>query len=243
MTESPREVSLPSMSGTQFKLSVIIPVLNEEKTLNLILDRVLDVDLDLEIIVVNDGSTDGTQEILKQRESDNVRVLTHEVNKGKGAAIQTALPHLRGRYTIIQDGDLEYDPSDFIPMLELMEKKQGQVVYGSRILGKQPMSYLRFWLGGRGVTWFTNLVYGSHITDEPTCYKMFETKLLQSLELSCPGFEFCPEVTGKILRRRIPILELPITYNPRSLEEGKKIRWTDGFIALWTLLKIRFGKV
>ncbi|MCD4653360.1 hypothetical protein K8T06_05440 [bacterium] len=101
------------------------------------------------------------------------------------------------------------------------------------------MSYLRFWLGGRGVTWFTNLLFGSKITDEPTCYKLFESKLLQSLDLQCPGFEFCPEVTGKILKRRIPIYEVPIIYSPRSLEEGKKIRWIDGFIALWTLLKIR----
>jgi len=236
--------NLRQMNNEGILLTVIMPILNEEGTIETILDRVLDLDLNLEIIVVDDGSTDGTPSILAKRASDRVHVLTHPENRGKGAAIQTALPSVRGQYTVIQDGDLEYDPNDFFKLLETMKTNNGKVVYGSRILGKQPMSYLRFWLGGRGVTWFTNLVYQSEITDEPTCYKMFESKLLKSLDLKCPGFEFCPEVTGKILKQRIPIYETPIKYNPRSLEEGKKIRFIDGFIALWTLLKIRItGRV
>lgn len=232
------------MKEWDYELTVIIPVLNEEKTIDTVIDSVLAQDIRLEIIIVDDGSTDLTPEKLEQRVSENVSVLTHPVNRGKGAAIQTALPHIRGRYTVIQDGDLEYDPADFRRMLDVMVREDANVVYGSRILGKQPMSYLRYWLGGRGVTVATNLLFGSKITDEPTCYKMFATELLQSLNLQCPGFEFCPEVTGKILKRRIKIHEIPIRYNPRSLEEGKKIRWTDGLIALWTLLKIRIsGKV
>jgi dolichol-phosphate mannosyltransferase len=227
------------METTGILLTIIIPVLNEEKTIDTILHRILEVDLDKEIIAVDDGSTDTTFQKLKKRESDRFRVLSHSDNRGKGAAIHTALPFARGKYTIIQDGDLEYDPNDYIKLLDVIQSGNARVVYGSRILGKQPMSYLRYWLGGRGVTLFTNFLFGSHITDEPTCYKMFETSLLQSLDLECPGFEFCPEVTGKILKRRIEIHETAISYNPRSLEDGKKINWVDGFIALWTLLKIR----
>lgn len=221
-------------------LTIIIPVLNEERTIETLLDRVAAVQIDKQIIVVDDGSTDQTSSILRRRQNDTITVITHERNRGKGAAIQSAISAARGKYVVIQDGDLEYDPNDFTKLLEIMELNHAKAVFGSRILARQPMSYLRYWLGGRGVTWFTNLLFGSNITDEPTCYKMVETDLLRSLDLECPGFEFCPEVTGKILKRGIPILEVPIHYNPRSLEEGKKIRWVDGFIALWTLIKIRF---
>jgi len=220
-------------------LTVVIPVLNESATIDKILDRVLSVDVEKEVIVVDDGSTDSTLEKLKARSEPNIQVLTHPANKGKGAAIQTAVPFIRGRYTVIQDGDLEYDPNDYLRLIDAMKDRQVRVVYGSRMLTKQPMSYWRYWIGGRGVTWFTNLLFGSQLTDEPTCYKMFESDLLRSLDLECPGFEFCPEVTGKILKKGISIIEVPITYNPRSIEDGKKIRWIDGIIALWTLLKIR----
>ncbi|MBN1878569.1 glycosyltransferase family 2 protein [bacterium] len=227
------------MKSSKTLLTVIIPVLNEEKTIDTILDRVLAVNIEKEIIVVDDGSTDSTPYKLKARESDTIRILTHPENLGKGSAIHTALAEVKGRYVIIQDGDLEYDPNDYIRLMDVMLAKSARAVFGSRILGKQPMSYLRYWLGGRGITWFTNLLFATKITDEPTCYKMIETDLLRSLNLECPGFEFCPEVTGKILKQGIPIFEIPINYNPRSLEEGKKIRWVDGFIALWTLVKIR----
>ncbi|MBN1297819.1 glycosyltransferase family 2 protein [bacterium] len=232
------------MNSETCELTVIIPVLNEERTIDTILDRVLALPIDLEVIVVDDGSTDATPEILQRRTDSRLSVLRHPVNRGKGAAIHTAIPSIKGRFTVIQDGDLEYDPSDFHRMLEKVKSEEAQVVYGSRILGKQPMSYLRYWLGGRGITLFTNFLFGSHITDEPTCYKMIDSSLLKSLDLSCPGFEFCPELTGKILKRKIPIHEIPIHYHPRTLEQGKKIRWTDGLIALWTLLKIRLtGRV
>jgi len=228
------------MTGNPPELTVIIPILNEEKTIQDIVNRVLAVDLDLDIIIVDDGSDDETPKILKFLESDKIRVLTHSSNQGKGAAIRTATPHIQGNYAIIQDGDLEYDPQDFIPLMDAIKNQKARVVYGSRILSNSRMSYLRYWLGGRGVTWFTNLIFRSRLTDEPTCYKLFESDLLKSLDLKCTGFEFCPEVTGKILKQGIPILEVPIKYSPRSIEDGKKIRWQDGVIALWVLFKIRF---
>ncbi len=224
------------------ELSVIIPVLNEGKTLRTIVDRVLAVDLDMELIIIDDGSTDETPAILESLKSDTIQVFAHPENRGKGAAIRTAIPHIRGRYAIIQDGDLEYDPQDFIRLVNEIKTRECRVVYGSRILSNSKMSYLRYWIGGRGVTFFTNLLYGSKLTDEPTCYKLFDSALLKSLDLHCTGFEFCPEVTGLILKMKIPIPEIPIKYEPRSIDEGKKIRWQDGVIALWVLFKIRFLK-
>ncbi len=223
-------------------LTVIIPILNEAETILTIVDRVQRVPIDLEMIIVDDGSTDQTPAILRTIASPLITILTHSVNQGKGAAIRTAIPHIRGKYAVIQDGDLEYDPQDFVKMIQEMQSRDLPVLYGSRILSNSRMSYLRYWIGGRGVTLFANLLYGSRLTDEPTCYKMFDSDLLKTLPLQCMGFEFCPEVTGYILRRGIPIAEIPIKYQPRSIEEGKKIRWQDGFIALWVLLKIRFSR-
>ncbi len=223
------------------QLSILLPVFNESRTIRTILDRVQAVDISKQIIIIDDGSTDGTAEIVVSYPAKNIVLLRHSSNRGKGAAIRTGIPHITGKYTVIQDGDLEYDPQDYLKMLDMMKSRNAQVVYGSRILSHSEMSYLRYWIGGRGVTFFTNLLFFSRLTDEPTCYKMFESELLKSIELKCTGFEFCPEVTAKVLRRGIPIYETPITYHPRSIEEGKKIRWRDGFIALWTLLKYRFS--
>lgn len=220
-------------------LSVIIPILNEAQTIASIVARVQAVAVEKELIIVNDGSTDNTADVLGAMTDTNIRVFHHERNRGKGAAIRTAIPHVKGRYAVIQDGDLEYDPQDFIKMLDVIQSKNGRAIFGSRILSHSRMSYLRYWIGGRGVTFFTNLFFGSHLTDEPTCYKMIESDLLKSLDLKTDGFEFCPEVTAKLLNRRIEILEIPISYAPRSIEEGKKIRWKDGVIALWVLFKLR----
>ena len=145
-----------------------------------------------------------------------------------------------GEVVLIQDADLEYDPADYGRLLEPFRDPGVQVVYGSRILHPEnPMSYRRYYWGGRFLSLFTNLLFRSSITDEPTCYKAFRTPLLKSLELACEGFEFCPEATAKVLRRGIPIIEVPIRYRPRSIQEGKKIRWYDGVTAVWTLLKYR----
>mgnify|MGYP002344142335 FL=1 len=232
-------ISSTSMNTERPLLSVIIPILNEAATIRTIIDRVQAVPVDKEILIVNDGSTDGTAGVIDAMSDPNIRVFHHPQNRGKGAAIRTAIPHIRGRFAVIQDGDLEYDPQDFLKMLDVVQSRNGRAIFGSRILSHSRMSYLRYWIGGRGVTFFTNLFFGSRLTDEPTCYKMIESDLLKSLDLRTDGFEFCPEVTAKLLNRHIEILEVPITYAPRSIEEGKKIRWKDGVIALWVLLKLR----
>ncbi|MFQ6613294.1 MAG: glycosyltransferase family 2 protein [Fidelibacterota bacterium] len=223
-------------------LSIIIPVYNEAATLPQCLERVEAVDLDREIILVDDGSTDGTAEFLKKLPPHDRRtILFHERNRGKGAAIRTALPHVSGDYIVIQDGDLEYDPRDLKALLQ--EAQQGHpVVYGSRILGGDPISYLSFYLGGRFLSWLTNRLYGSSITDEPTCYKLFRRDILLGMNLKARGFNFCPEVTALTLRRGYPIREIAVSYLPRSKKEGKKISWRTGVGAIYTLLKYRLKR-
>jgi glycosyltransferase involved in cell wall biosynthesis len=252
------------------RLSVIVPVLNEARTLAKILDRVLAVPVVSEVIVVDDGSTDETFAIAESyaarsagtaasldgaptpaypgsaveaashsyTDTPKVAAARHERNRGKGAAIRTGLEHVTGDYVVIQDGDLEYDPVDFIKMAREAEKG-ASVVYGSRILGKNRFSYLRFYFGGRVLSILTNLFYGAGITDEPTCYKMIRTDLLRRMDLQCERFEFCPEVTAKAARLGARITEVPISYAPRSISEGKKIRWTDGWEAVETLWRYR----
>ena len=223
------------------KLSVLVPAYNEGRTIARMLKTVYERNpgRDLEVIIVDDGSSDDTYEAAKAAARPNDKILKHDKNKGKGAAVRTALAAATGEYVIIQDADLEYDPADYGLLLEPILAKKAEVVYGSRFLKSSPRSYHRYYWGGRLVSLWTNILFGSHLTDEPTCYKLFKTDFLRSLELTCTGFEFCPEATAKTLKRGIEILEVPISYHPRSMEEGKKIRWTDGAIALWTLLKLR----
>jgi dolichol-phosphate mannosyltransferase len=221
-------------------LSVIIPAYNEEKTIAELLAKVKSVKLEMEIIVVDDGSTDKTGEILKS--IDGIKVITKQ-NGGKGSAIREGIAAVTGEIVVIQDADLEYDPQDFIPMLDTMKRAKADVVYGSRLLHENyKVSYQRYFWGGKLVTLIANILFGISISDEPTCYKMLKTDLLKSLNLQCSRFEFCPEVTAKIARRKIKIVEIPINYYPRSIEEGKKINAFDGIEAIWTLLKYRFVK-
>lgn len=222
------------------KLSIIIPVYNEENAVKQIINKVKETSLsiDKEIIVVDDGSTDKTAESL--RKIGGVVLLKHNKNKGKGAAIITGLSNVTGDIVLIQDADLEYDPKDYNALIEPFLRNNAEVVYGSRTLGKNEKGHWSFHLGGWGLTVFANLLYGLNITDEATCYKVFKTDLLRSLNLESKGFEFCPEVTAKIGKRKIKIYEVPISYYPRSKKEGKKIKWKDGFIALWVLFKNRF---
>lgn len=223
------------------KLSVIIPVYNEKTTITEILKQVIDVPVDKEIIIVDDSSTDGTREMLKdiRRTHKDIRLILKEKNEGKGSAVREGLKHIAGDIVVIQDGDLEYNPMDWIRMLQVIKDKGADVVYGSRILGKGEKSSLTFYLGGRLLSFLVNILYGANITDEPTCYKMFKVDVIRSIKLDCKGFEFCPEVTAKVLKKGYKIYEIPISYKPRKIKEGKKIRWKDGVIAIWTLLKNR----
>lgn len=230
------------------KLSIIIPVFNEQATIRQILEKIENVDFagtEKEIIIIDDFSTDGTREILKTYE-DQYRILYHDKNYGKGRALRNGLAVAAGDIVVIQDADLEYDPSDFKLMLDKMVESDAQVVYGSRRLRR---SYLKsrhsghiFAIGGIVLTWLTNFLYKTQITDEPTCYKMFQADLLKSLNLQCQRFEFCPEVTAKIAKRGIKIYEVPINYEPRHKNEGKKINWRDFLEAVWTVVKYRFKK-
>jgi dolichol-phosphate mannosyltransferase len=222
-------------------LSVLIPCFNERETIQEIVRRVRAVPLNIEIIIVDDGSTDGTRAVLETMRDEYCKVLFHDRNRGKGRAIRTALPAATGDLVVVQDADLEYDPQDLLRLVEVFKRDGSTVVYGSRNLRGNARSYSTFYWGGRVVSWLTTLLYWCHITDEPTCYKMFRTELLKSLDLKCEGFEFCPEVTAKVLRRGHKIVEVPISYLPRNFAEGKKIRWTDGLLAIWLLIRYRFS--
>lgn len=223
------------------KLSVIIPVYNEEQTLPVIIKKVIEVSLDKEIIIVDDGSTDSTPEILERyKDEKDLKIIRHKSNQGKGMAIRSALGQITGDITIIQDADLEYDPRDYSKLIELIRDKGELVVYGARRKAGPFHSHLRSYLGRKIISFLTNILYNQGLTDVPTCYKAFDSKLLKSIPLSCKGFEFEPEITAKIAKRRIKIKEIPVNYYPRRFREGKKIRWIDGVIAVWVLLKYRF---
>jgi len=229
------------------KLSIVIPCYNEKETILALLKKVeaADIgDVEKEIIVVDDCSTDGTRELLRSNGIAH-KVILHERNSGKGAALRTGFEQITGDVVIVQDADLEYDPNDYRKLIEPILKGEAQVIYGSRYHYRREdgrSSGTLFFYGGQVVTWFTNILYGSHLTDEPTCYKVFSAELLKSIPLQCTRFEFCPEVTAKILKRGIKIKELPISYYPRTTEQGKKINWRDGVEAIWTLVRFRFFK-
>ena len=234
----------PQPSGDVPLLSVIIPVYNEMATLAKLIERVQRVAVDKEILLVDDGSKDGSREFLHElgaRGDPRLRVFFHEVNRGKSAALRTAIAAARGRITLIQDADLEYDPSDYPALIEPIVDGQADVVYGSRFLGNK-RRVLLFWhtVGNRVLTLFSNVFTNLNLTDLETCYKAFRTELIQSIPLHAERFGFEAEVTVKISQLGCRIYEVPISYNGREWTEGKKIKWTDAPIALWTLIKYRF---
>jgi len=224
------------------KLSVIVPVYDERNTVVEIVRRMRAVDLpvDLEIVNVDDGSTDGTRDVLRQLADSTVRVVLHEHNKGKGAAIRTGLEKVTGDLVLIQDADLEYDPEDWPKLLNPVLRGKAQVVYGSRFTGERRNMLFLHWVGNRFLSLVTNVLYNTTLSDMETCYKLFDRTVLEGITINASRFEFEPEITAKLLRRGIRIYEVPISYTGREFEEGKKITWRDGFIALWTLVKYRF---
>ena len=225
-------------------LSVVVPVFNERTTVVEILRRMRQVDLpvDLEIVVVDDGSDAGTEKVLGALEDSTVRVVHHQSNRGKGAAIRTGLEHARGDLLLIQDADLEYDPDDWPRLLAPLLKGKSQVVYGSRFTGERRNLLFWHWVGNRFLSLVTNVLYNTTLSDMETCYKLFDRRVLEGITIRSDRFEFEPEITAKVLRRGYHIYEVPISYSGRDRDEGKKITWRDGFGALATLVRYRFWK-
>ncbi|HTE21404.1 MAG TPA: glycosyltransferase family 2 protein [Armatimonadota bacterium] len=224
----------------QLCLSLIIPAYNERDTIREALQRIRALGIPLEIIVVDDASTDGTRELL-EAEPDLVLV-KHAVNQGKGMAIRSALERVTGDVVAIQDADLEYEPRDLLRLMAPIARGEARVVYGSRFLGGRPPMQFPNYVCNQLLAWTANILYGARITDEATCYKVFDAALIRSISLECRRFEFCPEVTAKVCKLGERIVEIPISYAPRSYDSGKKIRWSDGVVALWTLIKYRFQR-
>ena len=224
------------------KISVVIPAYNETQTIRKILAHVQDTNLVDEILVVDDGSTDGTRDVLKELDgSGSIRVILHEKNQGKGAAVMTGVRQACGDVIIIQDADLEYDPRDYPALLRPIEEGLADVVYGSRFLGAARRPTM-FWhmIANKLLTLMTNLLYNNILTDMETGYKVFRREVVSNLQIHARRFDFEPEFTAKILKRKARIFEVPITFNPRDYSEGKKIKIKDAFEAAWTLLKYRF---
>jgi glycosyltransferase involved in cell wall biosynthesis len=224
------------------KLSVIIPVYNEVESIEVILNRVNDTKLVSEIVVVDDGSKDGTRDKLKALDGkNNVRVILHEKNQGKGAAVRTGMHAATGEVLLIQDADLEYDPRDFPELLRPIEEGIADVVYGSRFLGRAHRVTM-FWhlVANKLLTLMTNILYNTILTDMETGYKVFRREVIEGMTIRANSFNFEPEFTAKILKRNYRIFEVPITFNPRDYTQGKKIKLHDAFEAVWALLKYRF---
>ena len=223
------------------KLSVVIPVYNEIRTIKEILNQVQSVPQDKEIIVVDDRSTDGTREWLTQISNNNITVLFHPVNTGKGAALRTGFEHVTGDIVVIQDGDLEYDPSEYGRLIEPILDGRADVVYGSRFTGG-PQRVLFFWhyVGNKFLTLLSNMLTNLNLSDMETCYKVFRAHLLEKITIKSNRFGFEPEITAKFARLKCRIYEVPISYSGRNYEEGKKITWRDGLAALFHVIRFRF---
>ena len=223
-------------------LSVIIPVYNEVQNIREILKRVQATDLAWEILIVDDGSTDGTRDILKELDgTDQIRVVLHEENQGKGAAVRTGFSEAKGDIFLIQDADLEYDPRDYAAILKPIEEGIADVVYGSRFLGgpRRSTMFLHM-IANKLLTFATNILYNNILTDMETGYKVFRREVLDGITIHSNSFNFEPEFTAKILKKKVRIFEVPISFNPRDYADGKKIKLHDAFEAIWALLKYRF---
>ncbi len=226
-------------------LTIIIPVFNEKNTIKQIIDKVIKVKINKvkkQIIIVDDCSTDGTRDILKKiiKNKKNITVIFKEKNEGKGSAIKTAIPYIKGEVSVIQDADLEYDPQDLPKLLKPIIEEKADVTYGSRFLGTHRAFLFWNYIANKILNFITNLLFNTILTDMETCYKMFRTEVISKINLKSKGFDFEPEITAKILKNKYKIYEVPINYYGRSYEEGKKIRTKDGFIAFFKIIWYRF---
>jgi glycosyltransferase involved in cell wall biosynthesis len=229
------------------KLSILIPVFNEKQTLIQVLTAVMQAEtqgLEKELIIVDDGSTDGTREILSSLDAQmyNAKIFFHEKNMGKGAALRTAQQNASGDVILIQDADLEYDPREYDELLKPILEKRADVVYGSRLSGGKPTRAFKIThlLGNKFLSFVTNVLYDCTLTDMETCYKVFKAEYFMKVQIRSNRFDFEPEITAKILKQKVRMVELPISYFGRDYSEGKKITWRDGFAAIWALVKYRF---
>ena len=229
---------------TYSTLSVIMPVFNERATVAEIVRRMraVEIPLVLQLIVVDDGSSDGSEKVLGALEDSTVRVITHQQNQGKGAAIRSGMEGATGYLLLIQDADLEYDPDDWPRLLEPILKGKARVVYGSRFTGERKNMLPLHWFANRMLSFTTNLLYSSTLSDMETCYKLFDAQTIEGMTIVSNRFDFEPEITAKILRRGHRIYEVPISYAGREPDEGKKITWRDGFSALVALVRFRFSR-
>ena len=224
------------------ELSVIVPVFNEKNTLQEIIQRIRRVPVDKEIIIVDDGSSDGTREIITKNFSglEEVKIFFHKINQGKGSAVRTGIQAAQGCFVIFQDADLEYDPEDYPALLEAIKTQNVKVVYGSRFLSKKKVTSPWHRAVNFFLTTLTNILFGSKLTDMETCYKLFQADFLKSIPLQATGFEMEVEITGKVLKRGEVIAEIPVRYQGRPFHEGKKIGWKDGLKAVYYLFRYRF---
>ena len=222
------------------QLTVVIPVYNEVCTVSQVIERVLALDLNVEVIVVDDGSTDGTRQVLSELDNDRMQVVLHQRNRGKGAAVRTGYEYARGEFVTIQDADLELNPDEIPSLLKPLIEGSADAVYGSRfVYGWKHRNALNGF-ANMFLSSLTNLLFGTRIRDMEACYKVFRTDLLQHFTLRSEGFDFEPEITAKLAKRGCKIVELPVSYKPREFTDGKKIHWRDGFEAIYTLIKYRF---
>jgi glycosyltransferase involved in cell wall biosynthesis len=221
------------------KLSIVIPVYNEKNTIEEIVKKVKSVDLNKEIVIVDDYSTDGTREILKTMEGEVDKIIYHDKNQGKGAALRTGFNHITGDCVIVQDADMEYDPNEYHLLLQPILENKADVVYGSRFSSGHPHRVLYFWhyLGNRFLTLLSNMFTNLNITDMETCYKLFRTEVIKDIKIEQNRFGFEPEITAKVARKKVRIYEVGISYYGRSYAEGKKINWKDGLKAIWCIIK------
>jgi glycosyltransferase involved in cell wall biosynthesis len=224
------------------RVSFLIPAFNEEATIGEVLDRIEALGRDAQVIVVDDGSTDGTAAILEGRRRDGLVVL-RQPNRGKGAALRAAIPHVDGDIAVVQDADMEYDPAEVPALIEPIERGVADVVYGSRLRGGRPQRAYLFWhlVGNRFLSLLTNVLFNTTLSDMETGYKAFRAEVLRSLDLREDGFGIEPEITGKVCKRGLRVYELPIAYYGRTYAEGKKITWRDGFKAIAVLFRVRFS--
>jgi glycosyltransferase involved in cell wall biosynthesis len=228
------------------RVSFIVPAYNEAATIMELLERVSSLELDKQIVVVDDGSGDSTAAIVEEwsRGRDDLVLVAQTQNRGKGAAIRAAIPHLDGEIAVIQDADLEYDPVDVPDLIDPIARGAADVVFGSRLTGGRPQRAYLFWhlVGNRFLSLLTNILYNTTLHDMETGYKAFRTDVLRSLDLREDGFGVEPEITAKVCKRKLRVYELPIAYYGRTYDEGKKITWRDGFRAIWVLLRVRVSE-